>query len=76
MPQARSWVCLSSAGTLHFLWVTKADQRKKEIQHPDDDISSTSTGPKKKKSQRSEEGKQAICRCYTVNTVWFNMNFK
>ncbi len=70
-PRAWSQLCLTSVGTFHFLWVTMADQRMKKIQHPGNDSSSTSTDPKKKMTQHCEEGKQAIYRRYTVDTVWF-----
>ncbi len=45
--------------------------KTKKIRHPVDNSSGTSTGPNKKKTRHSDEGKQAFCQCRTVNTVWF-----
>ncbi len=54
-------LCLTSEGTFHFLWVTGMDQSVEKIQHPGNN--SSSTGPKKKKSQSSEKGNR---RCADI----------
>ncbi len=71
MPQARFQLCLTGEGSFQFLLVTIGHRRMKKMQHPGNDNSSKSTGPKKKQTQCSEEAKQAIYRHRTVDTVWF-----
>ncbi len=50
-----------------------ADQHTKRMQYPGNDSSSTTAGPRKKKTQSSEEGTQVTCWPNTVDTG-FDMN--